>query len=160
MLRVVAAARRARLAAVLVGLASSGALGGCSRGGQANGAMPRFHEAVVAKLKRAGFAVRNVAIASADPYGARQCVRGEAERLEVLLCDYRSPEDARSAQQKLSRFAEGAVTGAARSSGAVGMAVADRHKVDVKGKRIARLLKAFEGKDVAAGHAAASRHPR
>ncbi len=52
-----------------------------------------------------------------------------------------------------ARFAEGAVSGAARSSGAVGMAVADRQKADVKGKRIAKLLKAFAGKDAAAGQA-------
>ncbi len=152
--RLLGSASRVHLASILVAIGASAALGGCGRsGGGAGGAMPRFHQPIVARLKRDGFAVRNIATAPADPFDARQCVRGEVERLEVLLCEYQSPEDARSAEKKLARFDEGAVSGAARSSGAVGMAVADRQKADVKGKRIAQLLKAFAGKDAAAGRA-------
>ncbi len=149
--RLLGSAGRVHLASVLVAILASAAFGGCGRsGGGAGGAMPRFHQPIVARLKRDGFAVRNVATAPADPFDALQCVRGEVERIEVLLCEYHSPEDARSAEKKLAHFAEGAVSGAARSSGAVGMAIADKQKADVKGKRIVRLLKAFTGKDAAA----------
>lgn len=138
---------RGRLAPLLLAALAAVPVG-CGGDGM-DGPMPRFHEPVVARLKRDGFAVRNVVREPAGPYGAKQCVRGEAEKLEVLFCDYGSPEDARAAEKKLSRFAEGAVTGVARSSGTAGMAVADRQKADVKGKRIARLLKAFAGKEAA-----------
>jgi hypothetical protein len=106
---------------------------------------PPFEQAVLASLKDAGFTPGAFQPAEAAPYGATRCVRGPIERLDVLLCNYPSPEAAKAAEPKVKGFAAGAVSGAVRRAGAVAMAVADRDKVDLPGKQITRLLRVFTG---------------
>lgn len=94
-------------------------------------------------LKSAGFTVSAFEQAAARPYEAQKCSRGEVDKLDVLLCEYGSDAAAESAEKKVLQFFGGAVTGAVRRAGTVVLAVADRKKIDVQGKTINKLLKAF-----------------
>lgn len=102
-----------------------------------------FHKPVAAGLTKAGFKVGAFEQAAARPYEATACTRGEVDKLDVLLCRYASADDAQKARAKLEQFVAGAVSGAVRSAGPTALAVADRAKVDLQGKRINKLLKAF-----------------
>jgi pyridoxine 5'-phosphate synthase PdxJ len=129
-----------------------GVLAGCgcgkkaAPGGEAAApaaAVAPFHEAVVARLKDEGFTVGAFAKAAPDAYGARACVRGLVDQLDVLLCEFADAATAQAAEKKLNAFASGAVSGASRRADTISMTVADRAKVDLSGKRISRILRAL-----------------
>lgn len=107
-----------------------------------------FHQGTVDALKEAGLAVGSFEKAAARPYQAKECARGEVEQLDVLLC--RFDGDAGGKQKKLEPFISGAVSGAVRAKGQLALAVADRKKVDLTGKGINKLLKAFGGGEATA----------
>ncbi len=102
-----------------------------------------FREPVIGKLTDAGFAVGKMEKTDADDYGAKECVQGKVDRLEVLLCDYPTAEAAKENRSKLVSFGTGAVSGATRTSGTTAIVVADRENVDPAGKRMKRLLDTF-----------------
>ncbi len=130
------------------------ALAGCKderagEGGKAGGEQSKpgaFHQAPLQQLKAQGLRIGNFEQAAANPYQAKQCVRGKIEELDVLLCSYPDAAAAEGARAKLSSFPAGALTGAIRLRGQLALAVADRDKIDVKGERINRLIRAFAGK--------------
>ncbi|HEY3355864.1 MAG TPA: hypothetical protein VGQ83_21605 [Polyangia bacterium] len=126
------------------GCGKKAAPGEAAKAGKAAPGAP-FEDAVLTRLKDGGFGVGKFDAAPADAYGATRCVRGPVDRLDVLLCDYPSAEAATAADKRLKGFASGAVSGAARRAGTVGLAVADRDKVDLPGKHIAKLLRTFTG---------------
>lgn len=134
--------RRGGLALLVVSVV---AIPGCKKkpgpGGPA--ATSAFRDPVVRRLTGAGFTVGKMEEAAADDYGADACVRGEVDRLDVLLCEYPTAEAAKDNQRKLVDFGRGAVNGATRTSNTTALVVADRNKVDLAGKRIKRLLAAF-----------------
>jgi len=101
------------------------------------------HKPVAAGLAKAGFKVGAFEQAASRPYEATACARGEVDKLDVLVCRYASADAAEKARTKLEQFVAGAVTGAVRNAGTTALAVADRSKVDLQGKRINELLKAF-----------------
>jgi len=103
-----------------------------------------FPAPIVSRLKDEGFTVGAFATTAPEAYGARRCVRGEVDQLDVLLCEYPSPAAAAAGKQ-LATFAAGAVSGASRQADAVMVTVADRKQVDLSGKRINRLLRAATG---------------
>lgn len=133
------------------------ALGGCSKDKAAEGSAAAqtdkvsagaadkadVHKIVAAGLTKAGFKVSAFEQAEARPYEASACARGVVDKLEVLICRYTSADAAEKARAKLEQFAAGAVSGAVRSAGPTALAVADRAKIDLQGKRINKLLKAF-----------------
>jgi hypothetical protein len=106
---------------------------------------PPFEEGVLASFKAAGFSHGAFRPAPAATYGATRCVRGPIDRLDVLLCQYSNADAAKAAEKQLRGFVGGAVTGAARTTGDMSIAVADREKADIPGKRANRLLRVFSG---------------
>jgi hypothetical protein len=91
----------------------------------------------------AEFKVEPFEEAAARPHQAAECRRGIIAKLDVLICRYQDEAAARAGEEKLRRFASGAVSGAARIRGALGLAIADREKADPTGKTINELLTLF-----------------
>jgi len=80
------------------------------------------------------------------PYGAKDCVEGQVEGLAVLLCRYEDAGSAKGSESKLLGYVQGAVTGLVRTRGKVALVVADPDKMDLRGKHIVKIVKAFESK--------------
>lgn len=97
----------------------------------------------IASFKASGHAVDEFKDTNAGALGAKKCQTGTIERLDVLLCDYASAEDA--AQGQPAAEAWGANTGTVvvlHRKGTL-FAVADRSHADPDGKIIAALSKTF-----------------
>jgi hypothetical protein len=131
---------RTHLVLVAVALA---ALAACKKDSGEPGAAAAFREPVIGKLTDAGFAVGKAETVDADDYDAKECVRTEVDRLEVLLCEYPTAEAAQENRSDLLGFGSGASGGATRTSGTIAMVVADRQNVDPTGARMKRLLATF-----------------
>jgi len=71
---------------------------------------------------------------------AKDCQSGTIENLDLLLCSFVSPADAKAAEDQGLTWV-GASTGAAQAHGAVLIVLADRRKADPSGRTINRLLK-------------------
>jgi len=70
----------------------------------------------------------------------KDCQSGTVENLDVLLCDYPSPAEAKAAEdQGLTWVAD--ATGASQAHGATLVVIADRKKTDPSGRTINRMLK-------------------
>jgi hypothetical protein len=105
----------------------------------------RFRDDVVALLKKAGLEPGSFDPAAALPYAASHCARGEINKLDVIVCEFSGDAALKAGQKKLEQFVKGAISGAVRRSKSQErvLAVADRHKNDLKGERINKLIKAF-----------------
>lgn len=101
---------------------------------------------VATALSEAGIKAGELEQAAAKPYAAADCARGQVDKLDLLVCDYKDEATARQGEKKLERFVAGAVSGGIRRRGSRVLAVADRDKVDLKGETINKTLKAFAGK--------------
>ncbi len=127
----------------------AGASGGAAAPAKADPEAPAakasadFQKPVLEGLKKAGLAVGEFETTAAKPYQARACTRGEVGNLDVMACQYASAQAAEQARSSLEQFVAGSGTGAVRHSGTVALAVADRKKVDPRGKVIDKLLKTF-----------------
>ena len=124
----------------VVGIALLGLLGACSKAPDkadpAKAASPR--DAVVAawtadKLAPSKLAPATVAF-------AKDCQSSTVAGVEVLLCSFATPADAKAAEDAGLGWV-GAATGASQAHGAVLIVVADRKKADPNGKMINRLMK-------------------
>ena len=102
-----------------------------------------FQQPVLAALTKAGCKVGAFEQAAARPYQAKACVQGDVDGLDVLLCTYDGDQAARAAEGTLLQFVGASTTGAVRARGPVTLAVADRKKVDLKGKQINKVLQTF-----------------
>jgi hypothetical protein len=100
---------------------------------------PTSRDALLAAWKQAGLAVSSFAAAQ-SPIG-KDCQAGTVNKLDVLVCSYASPDDAKAAENAGLQWV-GDTTGAAQAHGALVIAVADRHKADPTGKTINQILKA------------------
>ena len=125
------AAHLVRAAVLVVGLAA------CSKADDAAKATgPR--DAVIAawkaeKLEPAGLAPASVAF-------AKDCQSGAISNLDVLVCNFPSPAEAKAAENPALTWI-GATTGAAQAHGAALIVLADRKKADPNGRMINKLLK-------------------
>jgi len=122
---------------------------GCSRKDAAAGAtknVPAFQGPVLAALKSAQLTPGEFEVTAAKPYQARSCVRGQVDRLDVMLCDYPDEPTAKNAEPSLLQFVAGAGSGAVRRAGTLALAAADRHRVDPEGKTLNHLLQVFSKK--------------
>jgi hypothetical protein len=114
---------------------------GCSK----DGASELFPRPVISSLSEAGFEVSGLEKAAANPYHASECVRGEVSKLDLLICRFESEKTARASEGQFDKFLSGAVSGVARRSGSLVLAIADRDRVDLQGVKINKLLEAFSG---------------
>jgi len=118
------------------------ALGACGKSGDGDkpgagtGASPR--DAVIDAWKAAKLGPS--AMAPATVTFAKDCQAGTVGTIEVLLCSFGSPADARAAEDPGLAWV-GAATGASRAHGSVLVVLADRKKADPSGRTINQLMK-------------------
>lgn len=123
--------RHSRLAFLVAALAAAA----CGKGGD-KPAGPR--DAVIAawtadQLTPPAMAPAKVA------FGA-DCQSGTVENLDVLVCSFASPAEAKAAEDRALSWI-GSVTGAAQAHGSALIVLADRKKTDPNGRMINRLMK-------------------
>lgn len=94
-------------------------------------------QAVVDAWSKAGLTTS--ALASTKGFG-KDCSAGTVDKLEVVICEYASADEAKQAEQPGLAWV-GGTTGAAWASGSLVIAVADRKKADPHGKTINQLMK-------------------
>lgn len=113
------------------------ALAACGKGGdaaKAGGPRDAVIEAWKAdKLTPSPLAPATVAF-------AKDCQTSTVESVEVLLCNFASPAEAKAAEEPGLAWI-GTVTGASQAHGAALIVVADRKKADPNGRMINRLMK-------------------
>jgi hypothetical protein len=120
-------------------------LAGCDKPSEATGAAGRAAGSVVdpadpvidawktAKLVASALTPATVAF-------GKDCRSGTIEGLELLLCRYPTPAEAKAAEDKGYGWV-GQATGASQAHGAALIVLADRRKVDPSGRTINRLMK-------------------
>ena len=114
------------------------ALAACSKAGEPDKAKATPRDAVVAawtadKLVPSKLAAAPVAF-------AKDCQSGTVEGLDVLVCSFATPADAKAAEVPGLAWI-GPATGASQAHGAALIVLADRKKADPNGRTINRLMK-------------------
>jgi len=71
---------------------------------------------------------------------AKDCQGGTVEGVDILLCNFPTPAEAKAAEDQ-GRTWIGQATGASQVSGAALVVIADRKKTDPSGRTINRLMK-------------------
>jgi hypothetical protein len=110
------------------------ALAACSKSGDKS-ATPRDKvlEAWKAEKLEPSMAAAQVAF-------GKDCQSGSVESIDVLLCNFASPAEAKAAEDAGLAWV-GQATGASQARGAALIVLADRKKSDPNGRTINRLLK-------------------
>lgn len=80
------------------------------------------------------------ALAPAQVGFAKDCRSGTIENLDVLLCNFATPAEAKAAEAQGNTWI-GSATGAAQAHGAALVVLADRKKADPSGRTINKLMK-------------------
>jgi hypothetical protein len=106
----------------------------CDKGGAGGGS----RDEVIAAWKKGGLAPSAMTAATV-PVG-KDCQSGTVGAIDVLLCVYPSPTEAKAAEEGGLAWV-GDTTGAAQAKGSVLIAVADRRKSDPTGRTINQLMK-------------------
>jgi len=125
-----------------LGLSLGVALGACSKAGDGDkpgagtAASPR--DAVIDAWKAAKLGPS--AMAPASVAFGKDCQAGTVGTIEVLLCSFASPAEAKAAEDPGLTWV-GAATGASRAHGPVLVVLADRKKADPSGRTINQLMK-------------------
>ncbi len=70
----------------------------------------------------------------------KDCQSGTVEGLDVLLCDYASPAEAKAAEDQGLTWV-GSATGSSQAHASTLVVIADRRKTDPSGRTINRLMK-------------------
>ena len=112
------------------------ALAACSKAAD-QPATPR--DAVLAAWKAEKLAPA-AAPAPATVAFAKDCQAATIENLDVLLCNFPTPAEAKAAEAQGNTWI-GAVTGSAQARGAALVVIADRKKADPNGRTINKLMK-------------------
>jgi hypothetical protein len=113
-----------------------------SGAGSAAPATPR--DAVVAAWKADKLAPQ---LAAAQVSVGKDCQAGAVEQLDVLVCNFATPAEAKAAEAAGNAWV-GAATGASQAHGAALIVIADRKKADPNGRTINRLMKLAPGEPV------------
>jgi len=71
---------------------------------------------------------------------AKDCQSGTVENLDVLLCSFATPAEAKAAEDQGLAWI-GSTTGASQAHGAALIVLADRRKADPNGRTINKLMK-------------------
>lgn len=114
---------------------------GCSKDdgtgrGAAGGEFSR--NSVISAWKKADLTVSP--FAAAQVAAGKDCQTGTVNSVDVLVCQYPTPEAAKAAEPKALEWV-GEATGMAQASGKVVVAAADRRKADPSGRTIDKLMK-------------------
>ena len=128
---------------VMVGVAVMGGVG-CSK--------ERVVKRAEAQLVAGGFRVEGFRGVAAERFAATACRQGKVERIDVLVCGYRSPRERARGERGLEAWVAMALTGAwaerdlgddSSDSRFLLMAVADRERTDVEGRLMQKILTVF-----------------
>jgi hypothetical protein len=111
------------------------ALAACSKSGDKS-ATPRDKVLDAWKAEK----LEPSAMAAAQVAFGKDCQSGSVESIEVLLCNFASPAEAKAAEDAGLAWV-GQATGASQARGAGLVVLADRKKSDPNGRTINRLLK-------------------
>jgi hypothetical protein len=103
-----------------------------------------FYKQSLDRLKAAGLTTHELETTAAKPYGAKECARGEIEKLDLLVCRYANEAEAKGAQTSFDDFLGSAVSGLLRRYGSLIFAIADRNKSDPQGKQLNKILHTLE----------------
>ncbi len=139
--------RHSKLAIVVLSLILGLAVASCGSsksGKKKRGEGAEFAPELLDNFKAKGLERSKFQEVNPAPYGAGACTSGQVEGLAVLICQYESAAKAKASESKLLGFVQGAVTGLVRTRGDIGMVVADPDKMDLRGKNIAKIIKAFK----------------
>ena len=122
---------------VLAAWVTSLALAACGKGGDATKAStPR--DAVLDAWKAEKLVPP--ALSPAAVAFAKDCQTGTIENIDVLLCNFATPAEAKAAEDQGLTWI-GSATGASQAHGAALVVLADRKKTDPNGRTINKLLK-------------------
>jgi hypothetical protein len=115
----------------------------CGKGG-GKAAAPSGRDAVVAAWQKAGLTVSAM---TADKSGAvgDDCTTGTVSGVDVVLCSFASPADAKAAEARGYAWV-GLATGTAVVQANLVVAVADRRTADPTGRTINTIANTFRGK--------------
>ena len=116
------------------------AVAACSKAGEPDKAAPAAspRDTVIAAWTSAKLVPSKL---TATPVAfAKDCQSGTVEGVDVLLCGFATPAEAKAAEEPGLVWIGGA-TGASQAHGAVLIVVADRKKADPNGRTINRLMK-------------------
>ncbi len=80
------------------------------------------------------------ALTPAEVAFGKDCQSGTVEGLDVLLCDYASPAEAKAAEDQGLTWV-GSATGSSQAHASTLVVIADRRKTDPSGRTINRLMK-------------------
>jgi hypothetical protein len=105
----------------------------CGKGGG-----PDSRDALVDAWKKGGLDA-SAFTAAQSPVG-KDCASGTVSKIEVLVCTFDTPDQAKAAQDAGLQWV-GDTTGSSRAKGRFLIAVADRHKADPNGKTINQIFK-------------------
>lgn len=111
--------------------------------GDDGGGAASSRDGVVAAWKKGGITVSP--LTDAKVAFGKDCKSGTANAVDVLLCQYPSPTEAKAAEEPALVWV-GDATGMTKSVGPVLIAAADRRKTDPQGKTINSLMKLPAGK--------------
>lgn len=111
-------------------------------GGSAGAAAPAApaspRDSVIDAWKKGGLAPSPMTAATVA-FG-KDCQSGTVNSIDVLVCVYASPDEAKAAEKAGYEWVGGA-TGASTASGSVLIAIADRRKSDPSGRTINQMMK-------------------
>ena len=127
---------RALKISLVLGLALVAA---CDKGegtASANGPNPR--EAAIAGWKKGGLEVS--AMTPATVAFGKDCQSGTVGGVDVLVCEYATPDEAKAAEDPGLQWV-GDATGSSQATGKLLIATADRRKKDPSGRTINQLMK-------------------
>jgi hypothetical protein len=118
------------------------ALASCSKDdgtgrGAATGELSR--DRVVEAWKKGGLTPTPLTAATTSTVG-KDCQSGTVNSVDVLVCQFATPEEAKAAEPKGLDWV-GEATGMSQASGKVLVAAADRRKADPSGRTINQLMK-------------------
>jgi hypothetical protein len=94
-------------------------------------------DGVVAAWKKGGLETSELKAATTDV--GTDCASGTVSRLDVLVCTFKSAKEAKDAEDKGLTWV-GDNTGASKAQGEMLIVVADRKKVDPRGKLINQVI--------------------
>jgi len=118
-------------------LAAVLAVAACGKGDSSKPAGPR--DAVLDAWKAEKLAPA-AALAPATVAFGKDCQSGTIENVDVLLCNFATPAEAKAAEEPALAWV-GQATGTAQSRGAALVVLADRKKSDPNGRLINKLMK-------------------
>ena len=110
----------------------------CAACGKGGGAASGGKDAVIAAWKQGG--LEPSAFTPAQSPVGKDCASGTVNKVDVLICTFASPEEAKQAADAGLQWV-GDTTGASRAKGALVIAASDRRKADPSGRTINQLFK-------------------